>query len=391
MSTHVTTPQGRILFTAFEPSGDAHAAPVIRAIREHYPEREVVAFGGPRMREAGATILRETTAAAAMALGALSKVQQIRREIVWLRDWLKDNRVSIHVPVDSPAANFPICKVMRPHCDAILHLVAPQMWAWAGWRIRKMRRLSDHVMCLLPFEPDWYVPRGAPATFIGHPRMNRELDLDELDRIASTFPSGAPRIALLPGSRAQEIRMNLAPMVEIVSALRAEAPDLHALVCAADGDIASIAREIISPWPDHVTMDVGTSDAGIRWADCALAVSGTVTLDCTRQCTPLVGMYRISPFSRMIAKRLLKPGLRLLPNLVAGRAVVPEFVPYAGSVAPIVDAFRPIVLSSDERTRISTDLEDVRARFDGRTPDRDAARIICTFTRGETTPVQAAS
>jgi lipid-A-disaccharide synthase len=359
---------------------------VIQTLRERFPDREIFAFGGPHMRAAGAVLLRETTSSAAMGLGALGKIKAIKADIAWLRTWLDDHAdhadhaVAVHVPVDSPAANFPICKVMKPHGAKIVHLVGPQMWAWGGWRVRKLRRLTNHVLCLLPFEEAWFRERGVPATFIGHPRINRELDLDALDATAATFPAGAPRLALLPGSRQQEVRANVGPMIEIFRALRRDTPGLTAIIFAANEALAELSRSIgdtmTGGWPKDLYIEVGVSDAGIRWADAALAVSGTVTLDLTRQTTPMVGMYRIRPISRMLAPLLLNRGDRLLPNLVAGRRIVPEFVPYTGGVTPIVNALRPLMLDVTRCRAISADLADVCAMYEGKSPDDEAADII---------------
>ena len=123
--------------------------------------------------------------------------------------WIKEHNPDVVVAVDSPAANWPVCKVARKFGRRVVHLAAPQLWAWAPWRIKKMKRLSDHVMCLLPFEPEWFEIRGMPATFIGHPAMvQHEISGNEL-------PQGESNIVLLPGSRESEITKNL-PMQQTI-------------------------------------------------------------------------------------------------------------------------------------------------------------------------------
>ena len=136
----VTPAHKALLFTAFEPSGDAHAAPVIQELLRRVPGLKIYAWGGPLMAEAGAHIVQETGLDGAMGLNALAKVSAVRREIRRIRDWSKAYRVLAHVAVDSPAANFPICKEMKAHGARIVHLVAPQLWAWGGWRVGKLRR-----------------------------------------------------------------------------------------------------------------------------------------------------------------------------------------------------------------------------------------------------------
>ena len=134
MTKSVSQPPPAILFTAFEPSGDAHAAPVIRELRRVAPKLQIYAWGGPLMQQAGAKLVQETVEAGAMGLGGLKRALEISRERKRIKEWASHHRVLAHVPVDSPAANFPIVKVMRKTGAKIIHLVAPQLWAWGGWQ-----------------------------------------------------------------------------------------------------------------------------------------------------------------------------------------------------------------------------------------------------------------
>ena len=177
-------PNRDILFTAFEPSGDALAAPMITRLLEQHPGLRVWALGGPKMLAAGADLIETTTDNPAMLLGAASQARAHQQRLKRLTKWLNDHKLAALVPVDSPAANWSICKLVRKTQPAakIIHLAAPQLWAWAPWRIKKLRRLTDHVLCLLPFEPDWFTARGVRATFVGHPLFDPSLQ--------STKPSG---------------------------------------------------------------------------------------------------------------------------------------------------------------------------------------------------------
>jgi len=170
------TTQGTVLVTAFEPSGDAHAAPVIAEIRRRAPQVQVVAWGGPKMEAAGATIIERSADDGAMGLSALSRVGAVRAHQAAIARWASAHRVNVHVPVDSPAANFPVALRMKARGVRVCHLVAPQLWAWAPWRLGKLRRCTDGVLCLLPFEEAWFRSRGVPARFIGHPVLNRPVD-----------------------------------------------------------------------------------------------------------------------------------------------------------------------------------------------------------------------
>ena len=155
--------RGTVLFTAFEPSGDAHAAPVVKALRGLAPDLFVAAWGGPKLHEAGATVIERSADDGAMGLSALSRMGAVRRHAAAIDRWRSQHRVTVHVPVDSPAANFPIARRFKRSGVRVCHLVAPQLWAWGAWRLNKLRRCTDCVLCLLPFEEKWFRDRQISA------------------------------------------------------------------------------------------------------------------------------------------------------------------------------------------------------------------------------------
>lgn len=380
-STAASEPEPVVLMTAFEPSGDAHAAPVIAALRAMDPSIRIVAWGGPRMGEAGAELLGQTTSRAAMGLSAWSKIALVRRTRGQLRSWLRSNPAHVHVAVDSPAANFPICKATRKAGLKIAHLVGPQLWAWGGWRIGKLRRLTDMVLCLLPFEEAWFRERGVPARFIGHPRLNRDVDMAAVEFAARSLPDGSPSIALLPGSRPQEVHANLVDLLDVFDAIRARHADAQGAIAASDDDIAAlIARTAGDRLDPESAASLMITDAGIdavvRWADLCLCVSGTVSLDVTRHETPMIGLYRVTKLAERISRVLLRTPHRLLPNVIAGRRIVPEFVPFSGSVEPIRAAALELIANEAAMDRQRAALRDVLDQYEGKRPDEEAARAI---------------
>jgi lipid-A-disaccharide synthase len=370
-----------ILFTAFEPSGDALAAPVIAELRQRVPNLHIYAWGGPKMQEAGATILENTCEDGAMGLSAISRAMRVRREIRKIRRWSKQYRVLAHVAVDSPAANFPICKIFRNAGARVIHLVAPQIWAWAGWRIRKLRRLTDLVLCLLPFEEQWFNDRGVPAKFIGHPVMNRPIDEVALREQMQGLPQGAPRVVILPGSRSQEVSANIRLLAAVFAELQSRHTGMSGIIVAANSDLARIVRRKVKTFPIGLHMITGQVDAAIAWCDLALAVSGTVTLDITRQRKPMVGVYRTGLLSWLGAKFILRTPFVLLPNLIAEREIVPEFAPYIGGPMPIIKAASKYLLDSKNAANQSEELARVCLRYSNKKPGEEAARLIIKVIR----------
>lgn len=381
-----TRPGSVVLFTAFELSGDAHAAPVIRALKAEAPDLRIFAWGGPKMAAAGAEMMGQTCDDGVMGLGGVAAAFKVHKTIREIRRWAAGVPVVAHVPVDSPAANFPICASMRTRGVRVIHLVAPQLWAWGGWRIRKLRRLTDMVLCFLPFEEAWFRERGVPAQFIGHPVMAKEHDLASLTALAEDFPRGSPKILILPGSRSAEIKANLGLLVRTFMELRNRNGRTEGVIVAAGDVAAELIRRRLSPLPTGLHLTKGELEPAIHWADMALTVSGTVSLDLTSQMTPMVGVYAVGPVSWLLSKIMLRAPSRLLPNIVAGERVVPEFVPYLGmrGIGPLRTAAVGLLSDSRSLAQSSAALGHVRARFSGHDPAREATNaILAILGRGD--------
>ncbi|MBX3372430.1 MAG: hypothetical protein KF817_01235 [Phycisphaeraceae bacterium] len=374
---------GSIIVTAFEPSGDNHAAPVIAALRARAPSLRIVGWGGPAMAAAGAEIVGETVSGGAMGFQALARVRVVRRARRELARWLSREPVRLHLAVDSPAANFPLARVSRRAGARVVHLVAPQLWAWGPWRAARLRRTTDLVLCLLPFEEAWFSARRIPARFIGHPRMAREPVRAFSDPVARALPGGHPRLGLFPGSRVQEVRANLPLMLDVVARLRRSPRDPAVIIAAASPRLAAMIGEIRGARDAHrdpaMCVVVGESDAVAAWSDAALTVSGTMSLDLARIGTPMVGIYRTSAFSLLLSRLLLRVPDRLLPNLIAGARVVPEHVPCTWPAERIACEVDRLLDDPAARDAQRADLAAVAAMYRGHVPDAEAAEAILTL------------
>lgn len=379
--TLATVPRRAILFTAFEPSGDDHAAGVVAELRARHPDLPIYAWGGPKMERAGATIVERTGDDAVMGLPGLAKIREHQRINVRIEEWVKANPVAVHVPVDSPAANFPICAITRASGARVVHLVAPQIWAWGRWRIHKLRRLTDLVLCLLPFEEGFFTNRRVPARFIGHMLFDKVLDTDELDRRGATFGHGEPRIAMMPGSRPDELNRHLEVMLRAFEAIRAKHPSAVGVIAATTPRVAdhlrSLANQRLGRWPEAVQIVAQDTDAVIRWCTLALVKSGTVTLQVAKQNKPMVVFYsKSSPALYFLAKTVLSTKHFSLPNVLAHRRIVPEFIPHYGGPEPIVDAALRLIDDAEFAAEQRRDLASVVAGFSGRNASALAADAI---------------
>ena len=356
--------------TAFEPSGDALGAMAARGLREIDPSIQIVGLGGSLMENEKVQLLEHTTKEAAMGVGAISEIRRIKRLVGVVESWIQEHKPDVVVAVDSPAANWPVCKVAKKFGCTVVHLAAPQLWAWAPWRIKKMKLLSDHVMCLLPFEEEWFASRGMPATFIGHPAMVKHVS-NEVQ-----LPAGEPNIVLLPGSRKREIAKNLPMQLEVLARICAEFSGTESVIACRGEDV-----ERVKPYCGDMQIVADELPSVLDWADLALNVSGTVSLHIMQHATPMIGMYKVNALSMLGSKIMLNTPNRLLPNVIAGERVVPEFIPcgnIAGHIATeAIDLLRDTTAMQEMRDR----LQKEAAVYDSHNPSNEAAEIILSFTR----------
>lgn len=370
-----------ILFTAFEPSGDDHASAVIASLKRAYPDADIRAWGGPKMEAAGAKIVARTGDDAVMGMPGLAKIREHKRINAEIAHWVEQNPVAVHVPVDSPAANFPVCAITKKSGAKVVHLVAPQLWAWGPWRINKLRRLTDHVLCLLPFEETWFRERGVRATFIGHPLFDHAPETAVLDEAIVGWPDGRPRVALMPGSRPSEMRANFALLLGAYNRLAREHPGMRGIVAATRPEVEPVLRQLAEDahldWPDSLSIRFGSTDAVVRWCELALVVSGTVTLQIARQHRPMVIVYKSSRLLwSLVARWIIKTPYFTLPNLVAGREIVPELVPHFGGADPIADRAVALLESPDAAASQKRELATIADKFRGHHAATEAAAII---------------
>lgn len=372
--------QPALLFTAFEPSGDDHASIVIAELRRRHPALPIFAWGGPKMERAGATIVERTGHDAVMVVPGLKKIREHGRINERVAAWMAQNRPVVHIPVDSPAANFPLCKAAKGLGLKVVHLVAPQIWAWGRWRIGKLRRRTDLVLCLLPFEESFFRKRAVPARFIGHPLFDNEPAPAGLDARAAAYPGGSPKIAMMPGSRPRELEQSFPLLLDAFCALKKSYPGAVGVVAATMPAVAERLRAMaaaLGGWPTDLHMGVADTDGIIRWCDLALVKSGTITLQITRQGRPMVIFYKGSPLVYYsVAKWIVATKFFALPNVLAHREIVQEFVPHFGGADPIIGAAKRLIDDPKQAQAQREELARVAAMFRGRSAASAAADAI---------------
>lgn len=318
-----------IFFSVGEPSGDQHAAGLMREIRRRRPETRFSGFGGPLMSAAGNEELYRLTDLAVMGIAAVLPLLWTFYRLVRKADrFLREQKPDAVVLVDFPGFNWWIARKAKRHGIPVYYYMPPQLWAWAPWRIRKVRKWIDCVLAALPFEADWYRQRGVNVEYVGHPFFDEvaEHPLDA-DFCGSLQEPGVRNVAILPGSRNQEVRRNFPHMLEVMRRLYERHRDVRFRVACYKPSqrdyCAALVRQGYSELP--IDLYVGRTSEIIETAECCLMVSGSVSLELLARGTPSVVMYRGTVFTELLVRSLVTCRFMSLPNLIADRELMPEF------------------------------------------------------------------
>ena len=309
----------RIFFSVGEPSGDLHGANLIRELQQQCPDMQCVGYGGPQMAEAGCQLHAELTQLAVMWLSRVLLNLHVFWSLLWKADrFFRDERPDAVVLIDYPGFNWWIARRAKARGIPVFYYGTPQIWAWASWRVRKLRRLVDHSLCKLQFEAEWYQARGCRATFVGHPYFDdlRQQKLDE-DFLHDVRKSEEPLITVLPGSRRQEVEMNLPAFAETLRYVCRTKPQVRVVVAAYNQKLADMATQLLSSYDLPVKVVCGKTRELIRAADCCLACSGSVSLELLYECKPTVIHYAVSPLAFRIQRALRRVKYITLVNLLA--------------------------------------------------------------------------
>lgn len=330
------------------------------------------------MEQLGCQLLENTVDRAAMIYNVLGQIGYYRSLIRKAKLSLSANKPDLVVVCDSPAFNFHIAKAAKKLGIPVLFYVAPQLWAWAPWRIHKLRRCCDKLACILPFEQSWFQSRGVDAEFVGNPLFD-ELDApveNNLKMYAGYLPEKA-KIALLPGSRKAEIESLWLPMQNIAVQIRNRYPDARFFTAAPDMSKMLLLHKHRLPGFSCLEQIGGLVDL-CKQVDLAIVASGSATLQVASVGCPMIVMYQSSRLMwHSIGRWLIRTPLLSLPNIVAGRAMVPEFMPYFTSLEPIVDTAMEYLSDTQRLQKASAELIETVKPLAGRnTADRVADMIL---------------
>jgi lipid-A-disaccharide synthase len=345
----------RIFFSVGEPSGDLHGANLIRALRERRPDVECVGYGGPLMAEAGAKLHFDLTALAVMwILRVVLNIHKFLGLLARADRSFRDERPDAVVLIDYPGFNWWIARRAKARGIPVFYYTPPQIWGWARWRVKKMKAFVDHVLCSLPFEEKWFRDHGCNATFIGHPYFD-EVRRQKLDqRFVDWHAAGAtgPLVTLLPGSRTQEVELNLPTFLRAAQEIRARVPRARFAVAAFREHQAEWARELIASMGLDTPVYVGRTPELIQQATCCIACSGSVSLELLHHRKPTVIGYRVSKFGNFMQDRFRQVPYITLVNLLATGRLERDRAAEARGESPLADprVLFPEFLTPEDRS-----------------------------------------
>jgi lipid-A-disaccharide synthase len=352
-----------ILLTCGETSGEQHASRLVREIRRRDPGCRVLALGGAELEAAGAEILFPLETYAVMGFGeVLAKLPSFLALERSLARRLGGGGIDLFVPVDYPGLNLRLARAARRSGVPVLYYISPQIWAWGGWRIRGMRRSVDLMAVILPFEEELYRRAGIPAVFAGHP-MLEEIVSPGAPKTAPARPDAPFTVTLFPGSRIQEFRRIYPVLVDAARILHERFPGARFLT-----GLAPMIPESAAPVEAGMRGYFGVARDGVEAlarSALALAVSGTVTLQTAISGTPMVVCYRTSPLNYRLGRLLVRVPHIAMPNVLAGRALVPELIQGEATPRRIADAAARLLGDPEEYRRVSAGLLDLRERLGG--------------------------
>ena len=364
-----------IFFSAGEPSGDLHAANLIRQLQRMAPEVEAVGYGGPQMAAAGCRLHADLTALAVMWLArALWNLPKFWGLVSRADRYFRHHRPDAVVLVDYPGFNWWIARRAKVHGIPVYYYMPPQIWAWAQWRVGKMRRLVDHVLCNLPFEETWLREHGCRATLVGHPFFD-EVDRRPLDEgfLAQQRGRPGPLVLILPGSRTQEVSHNLPWFLKAAAQVRRAVPAARFAVGAFREDQAEMVRRLLgksangTPLPvSPAEVYVGRTPELMQLADCCMACSGSVSLELLHHATPTVILYWISRTAYFVQRFFRKVKYITLVNLLAGdgrgEEIFPEYLTCEDRSADVARHVIEWLSDAAKRQSRVADLQRLRAQ-----------------------------
>ncbi len=368
-----------LLVIAGEVSGDMHAAAVVRALQNDHADVKVYGIGGDHLRQTGMEILVDAREMAVLGFWEVLKRYRFLRGVFnRMVAVARERRPDAVLLVDYPGFNLRFAKAMKQLGIRVIYYVCPQVWAWHRSRIPQMARIIDRLLVIFPFEVEVFSGTGLNVDYVGHPLVDEARH--ERNRTAVELPwTGQPRLAMLPGSRRQEIERLLPVMAQAALLLKERQPSLAVIVAAASPEMADMIRRLLAIQPGGATkfeVVVGSTRQILRQATAALVKSGTSTLEAALMGCPMIVVYRTAAMTYQLGRRLVRVPYLGMANLILGREAFREYLQDAAHPQALADGIAPLLSETPERAAsVAASAEVVRALGDGGAAKR-AAQLV---------------
>jgi lipid-A-disaccharide synthase len=345
-----------------EVSGDLYGSMLAAEITSTDPDVRISGIGGDRMREAGVdTFLDSNDLSVVGFWEAIVHLRKLRSALSQAKETIRQRKPDVLILIDYPGMNLRLASYAKERGIKVLYYVSPQIWAWGRNRLNQIRKNVDKMAVILPFEVELYEKEGIDVTYVGHPLIDivkTGLDADAFSTEMGLGGNGN-LVALMPGSRTQEIKQHIQPLIKTASLLRKQLPSVRFILVSLPTFREMLEREIEEAGvPITVTTDYRYE--ALRYSRLAIACSGTATLEAALLGTPMIVIYRLALFSWLLGKLIVKVPYISLANLVAGEEVVPEFIQGAVNPKTLADEAVKILTDDLRREHIIRQLEAVR-------------------------------
>ena len=378
----------RLLLSCGEASGDLYAGALTRELRALAPGIDVFGLGGPQLAAAGGRLIDDYRGFAVTGLTeAIVKLPRAWATLRRLVAAARADRPDGLVVIDFPDFNFPLAREIRKLRVPVVYYISPQIWAWRPKRLETIRRLADRVLVIFPFEEKIYRDGGVPVEFVGHPLVDlaEPQGSRESARRRIGLAADARTVALLPGSRSNEVSRILPVLVAAARLIRDRLPDVQFALARAPNLDDRFFRDL----PPAIRVVDGHADAVLGAADVALTASGTATVQAALHDTPMVIVYRLSPLTYRLGKRLVTVDTYGMVNLIAGETIVPELIQESCTPQRVAEEALSMLTDPARAARIRGGLARVRERLGAPGASRRAAEAILRVVRGSSSRLRA--
>jgi lipid-A-disaccharide synthase len=373
----------KVMIVAGEASGDLHGALLVREMLTVNPSLHFFGIGGNRMQEAGVKLLAHAADIAVVGVSEVfSKTAAFLRIIAKMRKSLDRLKPSLVILIDFPDFNLNIAaRAARKRGIRIFYYISPQVWAWREGRVKQIKKLVDQMAVILPFEVDFYAARGFDVHYVGHPLRDIVKTPFTARQARAHFGLAEDKttIGLLPGSRNSEIQKLLPEMVEAARIISRKIPGTQYILPLADTLEEKTVAGFLSDSGLKVKIVAGHTYDVLACCDLAVVTSGTATLETGLMGVPMVIVYKVSLFSELIGRMIIRQQHIGLVNILAGKTVAPELIQRDARGPRIASEALAILQNREKRRQIIRDLGNIRAKLGEPGAARRAAQIACNM------------